>query len=171
MRRVRRIEAIYGFRFADVTLQFPDYNDSEIDAKIILDSLTSLSPALTYEQQQQLMSAIMADYADLPPRKQLKAVREDKYYNALQVKYAYAVTCHKAQGGQWSHVYVDQGFTADDAFNDDYRKWLYTAFTRTTDQLYLVNWKADQTEELSNSSLGVESGGATASSAEGAQHR
>jgi ATP-dependent exoDNAse (exonuclease V) alpha subunit len=108
----------------------------------LLDTLSSEAPALTREQQQQLFEGVMEDYADIPHKKdRLKKVREDKYYNALQVKYAYAVTCHKAQGGQWAHVYVDQGYITDDMLTVDYNHWLYTAFTRATEKLFLVNWK------------------------------
>lgn len=101
----------YGFHFADATLCFPDYDDMEVDCRILLDTLQSESPSLTYGQQKQLFELVMADYAHLrSKRARLKAVREDPYYNALQIKYAYAVTCHKAQGGQWPRVFVEQGY-------------------------------------------------------------
>ncbi len=140
--RVRNVHQMYGFTFADVWVRFPDYDDYEMQVVALLDTLSSEAPALTREQQQQLFEGVMEDYADIPHKKdRLKKVREDKYYNALQVKYAYAVTCHKAQGGQWAHVYVDQGYITDDMLTVDYNHWLYTAFTRATEKLFLVNWK------------------------------
>ena len=103
---------------------------------------------LTREQSEQLFNGVLADYADLRLKSErMGHVRSDKYYNALQVKFAYAVTCHKAQGGQWAHVYVDQGYMTDDMLTPDYIHWLYTAFTRATEKLYLVNWPKTQTEE------------------------
>lgn len=145
--RIRNIHEQYGFHFAEVTLSFPDYDDYELTAMVLLDTLTSESPSLTREQQQQLYDRVMEDYADVPFKAdRLKKLKEDRYYNALQVKFAYAVTCHKAQGGQWSHVYIDQGYMTDDMLGPDYLHWLYTAFTRATDQLFLVNWPATQVQ-------------------------
>lgn len=145
--RVRNIRTLYGFRFADVWLSFPDYDDYELQTVVNLDTLTAESPALTREQQEQLYQQIMEDYADITQKKdRLKALREDVYYNAVQVKYAYAVTCHKAQGGQWEHIYVDQGYMSDEMLTPDYIHWLYTAFTRATEKLYLVNWPKTQIE-------------------------
>ena len=141
VRRVRRVEQLYGFRFAEVTMTFPDYDDYELTATVLLDTLTSEAPALTHQQQTQLYNQVMEDYADIPLKPdRLKKLREDRHYNALQIKFGYAATCHKAQGGQWAHVYVDQGYMTDDMLNTDYLHWLYTAFTRATEQLYLVNW-------------------------------
>lgn len=141
VRRVRRVEELYGFRFAEVTMTFPDYDDYELTATVLLDTLTSEAPALTREQQEQLYLQVMEDYADIPHKPdRWKKLREDKYYNAVQVKFGYAATCHKAQGGQWTHVYVDQGYMTDDMLTPDYLHWLYTAFTRATERLYLVNW-------------------------------
>ena len=149
VRRVRHVHEQHGFRFADVTMTFPDYDDYELTATVLLDTLTSEAPALTREQQDQLYNKVMADYADIPQKQErLKKVREDKYFNALQVKFAYAATCHKAQGGQWAHVYVDQGYMTDDMLTPDYLHWLYTAFTRATEQLYLVNWPKTQIDDL-----------------------
>ena len=143
--RVRNTRELYGFTFADVWLRFPDYDDYETQTVVILDSLTTEAPALTHEQQEQLYLEIMADYADIPHKAdRLKALKNDIHYNALQVKYAYAVTCHKAQGGQWAHVYLDQGYMTDDMLTPDYIHWLYTAFTRATDKLFLVNWPQTQ---------------------------
>ena len=147
VRRVRNVHELYGFRFAEVTMNFPDYDDYELTAIVLLDTLTSEAPALTREQQERLFNAVMDDYADIPQKaERLKKVKEDRYYNALQVKFAYAATCHKAQGGQWAHIYVDQGYMTDDMLTTDYIHWLYTAFTRATEQLFLVNWPKTQTE-------------------------
>ena len=144
--KVRRRIDLYGFRFATLLLQFPDYDNYELEATILLDTLTSEAPALTHEQQEQLFHQIEEDYQDIPLKAdRMKAIRQDQFFNALQVKFAYAVTCHKAQGGQWAHVYVDQGYMTDDMLNPDYIHWLYTAFTRATEMLYLVNWPETQT--------------------------
>ncbi len=146
IRRVRNVRELYGFRFADVWLQFPDYGDYELQAIVMLDTLTSEAPALTRQQSEQLFNAVLDDYQDIPLKAdRMKHVREDRFYNALQVKFAYAVTCHKAQGGQWAHVYVDQGYMTDDMLTPDYIHWLYTAFTRATERLFLVNWPKTQT--------------------------
>ena len=144
--KVRRRIDLYGFRFATLLLQFPDYDNYELEATVLLDTLTSEAPALTHEQQEQLFHQIEEDYQDIPLKAdRMKAIRQDQFFNALQVKFAYAVTCHKAQGGQWAHVYVDQGYMTDDMLNPDYIHWLYTAFTRATGMLYLVNWPETQT--------------------------
>ena len=147
VQRVRNVHELYGFRFAEVTMLLPDYDNFEITATVILDSLTTESPALSREQQEQLYNAVLEDYADVPLKAdRIKKLKSDKYYNALQIKYAYAVTCHKAQGGQWAHVYIDQGYMTDDMLGPDYIHWLYTAFTRATEKLYLVNWPKTQTD-------------------------
>ena len=144
--KVRRRIDLYGFRFATLLLQFPDYGNYELEATVLLDTLTSEAPALTHEQQEQLFHQIEEDYQDIPLKTdRMKAIRQNQFFNALQVKFAYAVTCHKAQGGQWAHVYVDQGYMTDDMLNPDYIHWLYTAFTRATEMLYLVNWPETQT--------------------------
>ena len=144
--KVRRRIDLYGFRFATLLLQFPDYGNYELEATVLLDTLTSEAPALTHEQQEQLFHQIEEDYQDIPLKAdRMKAIRQDQFFNALQVKFAYAVTCHKAQGGQWAHVYVDQGYMTDDMLTPDYIHWLYTAFTRATEKLYLVNWPETQT--------------------------
>ena len=146
--KVRRRIDLYGFRFATLLLQFPDYGNYELEATVLLDTLTSEAPALTHEQQEQLFHQIEEDYQDVPLKAdRMKAIRLDQFYNALQVKFAYAVTCHKAQGGQWAHVYVDQGYMTDDMLTPDYIHWLYTAFTRATEMLYLVNWPETQIEK------------------------
>ena len=146
MKVSRRID-LYGFHFATLLLKFPDYDNYELEATVLLDTLTSEAPALTHDQQEQLFHKIEEDYQDIPLKAdRMKAIRQDPYFNALQVKFAYAVTCHKAQGGQWSHVYVDQGYMTDEMLTPDYIHWLYTAFTRATEMLYLVNWPNTQIE-------------------------
>ena len=146
MKVSRRID-LYGFHFATLLLKFPDYDNYELEATVLLDTLTSEAPALTHDQQEQLFHKIEEDYLDIPLKAdRMKAIRQDPYFNALQVKFAYAVTCHKAQGGQWSHVYVDQGYMTDEMLTPDYIHWLYTAFTRATEMLYLVNWPKTQIE-------------------------
>ena len=148
VQRVRHVHEQYGFRFAEVTLLFPDYDDYELTATVILDSLMTEAPALTREQQQHLYEAVLEDYAWVVNKTdRIKKLKTDPYYNALQIKFAYAVTCHKAQGGQWAHVYLDQGYMTDDMLTPDYIHWLYTAFTRATEKLFLVNWPRTQLEE------------------------
>jgi len=133
-------EERYGLHFAQATLRFPAYNNVEIDAKIILDTLTSVSPALDREQQKALFDGVYADYEDVTVRKKrMEKVREDKYYNALQIKYAAAITGHKSQGGQWKCVFVDNNLWKDEISLDD-KKWLYTAMTRAVEKVYLVNF-------------------------------
>ena len=113
----------------------------------LTDSLQTEAPALTQEQSQHLFEQVMLDYADIPRKPdRFKKLKADPYYNALQIKYAYAVTCHKAQGGQWAHVYVDQGYMTDEMLTPDYIHWLYTAFTRATEKLFLVNWPKTQSD-------------------------
>ena len=147
VRKVRRTREMYGFRFADVWLRFPDYDDVELEATVLLDTLQSEAPALTKTQSDALFFAVEADYMDITVRRErLKKLKTDPYFNALQVKYAYAVTCHKAQGGQWQRVFVDQGYVTEDMLTPDYVRWLYTAFTRATETLYLVNWPPNQME-------------------------
>ena len=144
--RVRNFQELYGFHFADATLRFPDYDDFELDTIVLTDTLQSDAPALTQEQSTALFKAIEEDYADIPRKAdRMKAIREDVYFNAIQIKYAYAVTCHKAQGGQWSHVYIDQGYMTDDMLTPDYIHWLYTAITRGKEKVYMVNWTEKQT--------------------------
>lgn len=145
VRRVRNVRELYGFRFADVSLEFPDYDGAEEELTVLLDTLTSEAPALTPEQNELLFERVMEDYADVPLKAdRMKQLREDDYYNALQIKFGYAITCHKAQGGQWAHVYLDQGYMTEDRLTPDYIHWIYTAFTRATDHLYLVNWPKEQ---------------------------
>ena len=148
IRRVRNIRELYGFRFADASLEFPDYNNTELDTVVVLDTLTTEAPALTREQNDKLFQSVMEDYADVPRKAdRMKQLRDDAYFNAMQIKFGYAVTCHKAQGGQWAHIYLDQGYMTDEILTPDYIHWLYTAFTRATEHLYLVNWTQKQTAE------------------------
>ena len=140
--RIRNVHEQYGFRFADATLRFADYGDFELECRVLLSTLQSESPSLTREESNRLFESVLEDYMHIPnKRERMKALRQDAYYNAIQLKYAYAVTCHKAQGGQWPRVYVDQGFIPEDETGASYLRWLYTAFTRTTERVYLVNWK------------------------------
>lgn len=137
--RVRRTTEIYGFRFADITARFQDY-DMEIDLKILLDTLQTDSPALPKELNDKLFYTILEDYEDIPTKAgKMKKMKVDPHYNVVQVKYAYAVTCHKAQGGQWMNVFLDIGYITEEMLGEDFYRWLYTAFTRATHRLYLVN--------------------------------
>lgn len=139
--RISRFEERYGLHFAEARLSFPDYDDQEIVAKVILDTLESESASLTYEQSNILYQGVNEDYSHITAKKKrYEAVREDKYYNALQLKYANAVTCHKSQGGQWRCVFIDNAFWQEQLTVDDL-KWLYTALTRATEKVYLVNFK------------------------------
>lgn len=140
VKRMRSTSELYGFRFADVTLEFPDYH-CEFDAKIILDALYSDTPALSREQNERLLNNVMEDYADIPRRaERFKKLKQDPYFNALQVKFAYSVTCHKAQGGQWKNVFIDMGYIPEEAYNNiDFYRWLYTSFTRAYGKIYLIN--------------------------------
>lgn len=142
---IRNVHELYGFHFADATLRFADYDDYELECRVLLDTLASESPSLTADESQHLFEQVLEDYADVPTRREkMKRLRQDPYYNALQIKYAYAVTCHKAQGGQWGRVFIDQGYMTEDMAGASYLRWLYTAFTRTTERVYLVNWPKEQ---------------------------
>ncbi|MDR1172882.1 MAG: AAA family ATPase [Bacteroidales bacterium] len=139
--RIRKYTERYGFRFAEVDICLPDYNDYEFTAIIMLDALCSEAASITGEQSQRLYNSVAADYAHITPKaQQYKKIKEDPYFNALQVKFAYAITCHKAQGGQWQCVFLDQGWLTDEMLNIEYLRWLYTAITRATEKLYLVNF-------------------------------
>ena len=139
--KISKFEERYGLHFAEARISFPDYDDQEIVAKVILDTLESESASLTYEQSNMLYQGVNEDYAHFTvKKKRYEAVREDKYYNALQLKYANAITCHKSQGGQWKCVFIDNAFWQDELTVDDL-KWLYTALTRATEKVYLVNFK------------------------------
>ena len=149
IRRIRNERCLYGFTFADAEVEFPDYDHFTMQLTVLTDTLQSEAPALTREQQEQLYDKIMEDYSYDPALRsksdRLKALKQDPYYNALQIKYAYAITCHKAQGGQWSNVFIDQGYMTEEMLGSDYFRWLYTAITRATKQVYMVNWKEEQT--------------------------
>lgn len=137
--RISRYEERYGLSFAEAVLSFPDYNDIEITAKVILDTLQSESASLSEEEQRALFEGVSADYADIKvARKRYKMVREDKYFNALQIKYGLAITCHKSQGGQWKCVFIDNPFWKEPTLDD--LKWLYTAITRGVEKIYFVNF-------------------------------
>ena len=141
LRKISKFEERYGLHFAEARIAFPDYDDQEIVAKVVLDTLESESASLTYEQSNMLYQGVNEDYAHISTKKKrYEAVREDKYYNALQLKYANAITCHKSQGGQWRCVFIDNPFWQEDLTVDDL-KWLYTAITRATEKVYLVNFK------------------------------
>ncbi len=138
---IKHFEERYGLHFADACLAFPDYGDQEVEMKVLLDVLESDSPSLGQEASQALFTGVLADYADLPTKKKrYDAVRSDPFFNALQIKYAHAITCHKAQGGQWKCVFIDNPFWQDELQEEDL-KWLYTALTRAVEQVYLVNFR------------------------------
>ncbi|MBK7731326.1 MAG: AAA family ATPase [Bacteroidales bacterium] len=140
VKRIRRYEEVYGMRFAEMTLWFRDA-ELEIDAKVMLDTLMMRTPSLSAEKSRELYFAVLADHPGIKSkRKQYEAVRNDPYYNALQIKFAYAVTCHKSQGGQWERVFIDQGMFNRQEPTIDYLRWFYTALTRATDKVYLVNF-------------------------------
>jgi exodeoxyribonuclease-5 len=142
IRKVRKFEDMYGFRFADVQLEFIDYaEDPILDCKILLDTLYADSPALPPIDQKRFYLEVMKDYEHISnKRAKHDELKLNPYYNALQIKFAYAITCHKAQGGQWNAVFVDQGYLTDDMVNTDFLRWFYTACTRATDELFLVNF-------------------------------
>ncbi|SKB39549.1 exodeoxyribonuclease-5 [Parapedobacter luteus] len=142
VRRVRNVHEQHGFRFADVSLAFIDTDEIEpIDCRVMLDTLHTDSPSLSQADQQRLFDAVMQDYIDIPDKKErMAALKADPYYNALQIKFAMAITCHKAQGGQWQAVFVDQGYLTDEQLDVEFLRWLYTACTRATKELFLVNF-------------------------------
>ncbi len=143
VKRIRKTETLYGFRFADVTIRMIDYPDEpDIDAKLILDSLATETPALSMEENRKIFDEVMLDYADIPlRRKRTEMVRSNPYFNALQVKYAYALTCHKTQGGQWDAVFIDHGYLADGQVDIELMRWLYTAVTRASQMVFFVNFQ------------------------------
>lgn len=142
IRRIRRERTLYDFRFVDAILSFPDYDDLEIEVTLMLNTLHSESPSLTGDEGERLFNNVMQDYLHIRSRKtRMQMMRENPYFNALQIKYAYAVTCHKAQGGQWRNIFIDQGYIPSESRTEEYYRWLYTALTRATGQVYLVNWK------------------------------
>ena len=143
VRKIKKYEERYGFRFADMVLKFADYN-LEVESKVMMDVLHLDTPALPSEKNKELFQNVLADNLHIKSRrKQFEAVRNDPYFNALQIKFAYAVTCHKAQGGQWERVFIDQGMFNRNEITMDYLRWFYTALTRSTDKVYLVNFSED----------------------------
>lgn len=142
VRRVRNVHEQHGFRFADISLEFMDTDEIEpVDCRVLLDTLHSDTPNLSPSDQQRLFENVMLDYAHIPDkRERMAALKSDPYYNALQIKFAMAITCHKAQGGQWPAVFVDQGYLTDELLNVEFLRWLYTACTRATTELFLVNF-------------------------------
>ena len=144
VRRVSNIHTQFGFRFADVSMEFLDADNQLLNCRVLLDTLYADSPSLAAEDHQRLFEAIMEDYMHLPSKKErIRALKEDPYYNALQIKFAMAVTCHKAQGGQWDAVFIDQGFLTEEMLNTEFMRWLYTACTRATKELFLLNFGDD----------------------------
>ena len=149
--RIRKFEEKYGFHFVNVTLRLIDYKDIEIDCKIILDTLTTEAPSLTQTDQKRLFDEISLDYPEIRNKRKLwEKLRENEYFNALQVKFSYAVTCHKSQGGQWKAVFLDHGYLTEEMIDREYLRWAYTAFTRPTDRLYLVNFNKEFFDEERN---------------------
>ena len=142
--RIKKYEERYGFHFANVVLRLIDYQDLEIECKILLETLKVEAPALTSEENKRLFDSISEDYEEIRnKRERWKKIREDPYFNALQVKYSYAVTCHKAQGGQWKAVFLDHGYLTAEMIDREFLRWFYTAFTRAEERLYLVNFHKD----------------------------
>ncbi len=142
--KVRRYEERYGFRFADLTVRMLDYDNLELDVKVLMDSIGAESASLTSEDNKKLFYGVLEDYEDISGKaKRFKKVKEDPFFNALQVKFGYAITCHKAQGGQWKHVYLDQGYLPDETLSKEYLRWLYTGFTRASEKIFLVNFKKE----------------------------
>lgn len=144
IKRIRREEEVHGFRFVTVELQLLDYEEQPpFEAKIFLDTLHSSSPSLSQEDNRKLYDAVSQDYQYIKTKKaRLEAIRQDIYLNALQVKFAYALTCHKSQGGQWKAVFINQGFLPEDQLNREFVRWLYTAVTRATDEVFMMNFHA-----------------------------
>lgn len=140
--KITNIHEAHGFRFADAIFRMLDYPEqANVEAKVILDTLAAETPSLTFEQSNELYRSVAEEYKHIPLKtERSKKIKEDPYYNALQIKFGYAVTCHKAQGGQWPAVFVDQGYLTDDMINTEYLRWLYTAFTRASEKLYLINF-------------------------------
>ena len=137
--RVRRTLEMYGFRFADLEVRFMDAG-WEMPVRVLLDTLTAEAPSLDAPSQERLYQSVLEDYSFCHNKKELyENMRKDPWFNALQVKYAYTVTCHKAQGGQWKNVFIDMGYIAPEAQGMEFYRWLYTAITRATHRLYLIN--------------------------------
>lgn len=143
IRKIKHYDDMYGFRFADVELSFTDYPDApNLETKILLDTLNSNSPSLTEEESQRLFAAIEEDYMDIPNRRErYKEMKKNPWFNALQVKFAYALTCHKTQGGQWSSVFIDSSFNQKETLEIEDLRWIYTALTRAQERVFFVNFK------------------------------
>ena len=138
---IRKYYDLHGFRFADVSISFADYDKLSIDARIMIDTLRIDSASLTSDRQREFFQQVWDDYEEEKTKKsRMKKVLEDPFFNALQVKFSYAVTCHKAQGGQWKAVFIDPGFINEDQLDIEALRWLYTAFTRASEKLFLVNF-------------------------------
>ena len=142
--RTHKGRDLYDLHFRDLTLRFTDYREMEFEARVMLDALYSETPALDREQMRNFFAAVALDYQHMKGKKhKTDAIREDPYFNALQIKFSYAVTCHKAQGGQWKHVFIDQGYISEETADREYYRWLYTAITRATEKVFLVNFKPE----------------------------
>ena len=142
--RIHGSNELHGFRFAEVTVQLIDYEEQELDVIIMLDTLSVEGPSLPMDRSNELFQSVALDYENIANRRNRMAkIKSDPYFNALQVKFAYAVTCHKAQGGQWKHVYIDQGFFKPEMMTREYLRWLYTAITRATEKVFLVNFDGE----------------------------
>ena len=139
---IHKTEELYGFHFADVSIRLADYpNAKEVEIKILLDSIEVEAPSLSYEENNRLYNAVMEDYMHIPQKaKRLKELKENPYFNAVQIKFSYALTCHKTQGGQWHTVFVDQGYITEERMDKEYLRWMYTALTRATDKVFLINF-------------------------------
>ncbi|OQX73449.1 MAG: hypothetical protein B6D61_12540 [Bacteroidetes bacterium 4484_249] len=142
IQRIHKYEDFYGFRFADVSVRLIDYpEENDLNVKIMLDTIMYDGPSLSFKDNQRLFEEILKDYDDIPSRRRrVENVKNSPFYNALQVKFAYSLTCHKTQGGQWESVFIDQGYLTEERINKEYYRWLYTAFTRATGKLYLINF-------------------------------
>ncbi len=142
--KIKNYTERYGFRFADVTLKFADYKNLEMDVKVLLDTLHTETPSLNSDQNKDFYYKVEEDFLEIKnKRKRFENIRKSEYFNALQIKYAYAVTCHKAQGGQWDKVFVDQGWVSEEMLNTEYLRWLYTALTRSIEELSLINFRKE----------------------------
>lgn len=141
VRRLRRYEELYGFRFINATIILPDYDNTELECKVMMDTLASETPSLSSEESRKLFDGVEQDYSHITRKAdRYKAMREDEYFNALQIKFAYAITCHKAQGGQWDAVFVDKMLFGEEQMSKDFQRWLYTAITRAKKRLYFINF-------------------------------
>ena len=139
--KIKNTEENYGLRFADLELKLVDYSHKEsFEAKVVLDTLHSNSPSMSPEMNREIYNQVLADYAGLTKKEQREEIKKDPYLNALQIKYAYALTCHKSQGGQWNAIFVDQGYLVKERIDKEFLRWLYTAVTRATDELFLLNF-------------------------------